>query len=350
MKLVVDDRARDRAHDLLDAVARVPFEPRPDEPTPAAYYRDLIRPRGERDGSLERHLRYYLDLFEVAGFPPDGLRVLEAGFGFGLSLVLLRALGAAEAQGVELVEWQVEYARRVRDALPPEDAAAVDPVQGDVSAMPFPDDAVDLVLSLNAISHYLDYRPFVREAHRVLRPGGTLLVADGNNALNPLTRHTTRRIWASHEVDPWTDEVEDPDSPWLFVTKRERIVTEADPSLQPVAAHDLALRTAGMVREQIVAAVRAHAEDGTLPDSRYRPGTVSVHPEQAMVMERLFNPFGLAREIAEHGFSTRVVGHWAGASGSRPLRTANGLLRTLSRITMPTARAFRIVAVKRPSG
>jgi hypothetical protein len=110
--------------------------------------------------------------------------------------------------------------------------------------------------------------------------------------------------------------------------------------------HELALRTAGLVSTEIVAAARVCAEQGTLPESRYRPGTLTVHPDQEMVMERLFNPFALARELTERGFDVRLRGYWGGAGGSRLLRFADAVLRSASTITMPMARAFRIVAYK----
>jgi hypothetical protein len=42
----------------------------------------------------------------------------------------------------------------------------------------------------------------------------------------------------------------------------------------------------------------------------------------------------------------RLRGYWGGAGGSRLLRFADAVLRSASTITMPIARAFRIVAYK----
>jgi SAM-dependent methyltransferase len=209
------------------------------------------------------------------------------------------------------------------------------------SDLPYEDSTFDLVLSLEALSHYLDYRPFLLEAHRVLKQGGKLLIVDGNNGLNPSTRRYCKRIWALHERD-----IADQDDPWLFVPKRRRIIHESFPELDAEQTQALALRTAGMVREQIVTAVRTYLVKGELPQNIYKHGQLSVHPEHEMVMERLFNPFSLAREIRSHGFETRLRGYWGGAGGRPTVRAANRLLAAMSPVTMPTAPSFRIVAIK----
>jgi SAM-dependent methyltransferase len=201
------------------------------------------------------------------------------------------------------------------------------------------------VLTIEALSHYLDYQPFLAEAHRVLRRGGKLLVVDGNNGLNPSTRRYHKRIWALHERD--IADIADQDTPWLFVPKRQQIIQERFPELDASEAHALALRTAGMVRDEIHEAVHAYLDSGKLPQNVYEPGQLSVHPEHEMVMERLFNPFSLAREIRSHGFETRLQGYWGGASGRPLVRVANRVLAAISLVAMPTAPSFRIAAVKR---
>ncbi|HMO96988.1 MAG TPA: methyltransferase domain-containing protein [Tepidiformaceae bacterium] len=49
---------------------------------------------------------------------------------------------------------------------------------GDVEALPFEDGTVDVVTSRVSAHHYADVPKVLEEAHRVLRPGGTLLVVD----------------------------------------------------------------------------------------------------------------------------------------------------------------------------
>lgn len=331
--------------EAIDRIRRLDFDCPPNEPTPRGYYGRLLdEPSPAQREEVSRRIRYVLDVCSFGDCDPRGAAILEAGSGFGVGLVLLACLGAQKACGVEIVPWMVEHARRAAAQLPAPLAERVEPVVGTVVALPFADGQFDAVLSLEAISHYLDYRPFIAEAHRVLRPGGVLVVSDGNNGLNPWIRRSTLELWASHELDVPSAP---PDKPWLFVAKRQEIAREAVSGLSDAEAHAIALRTAGFVRAEVVEAARRYVEEGVLPDSPYRRGRLSVHPDHEMVMERLFDPFTLANEIESFGFEARLRGHWAGASGRRSHRLADRVLGLLTPITIFTARGFRIAAVKR---
>jgi ubiquinone/menaquinone biosynthesis C-methylase UbiE len=280
-------------------------------------------------------------MLRFAGVDPNGKNVLDVGSGFGVVLVWLASRGA-RAHGLEIVSWKVDDVRTYLAQLPDQIRDRITVRQGSASQMPYGDSTFDLVLAIEAVSHYLNYTRFLTEAHRVLRPGGKLLIVDGNNGLNRATRRHCEDIWAQHERD-----IVDGDSPWLFVPKRRRIIEENFPEMEATKAHMLALRTAGMVRPQVVDAVRTYFKTGALPSNVYGRGELSVHPDDEMVMERLFNPYTLAREVRSQGFRAKVRGYWGGASGSRVLRGANRTLAALSPLTMATARSFRIVAVRR---
>lgn len=63
--------------------------------------------------------------------------------------------------------------------------------QFDAQQMPFPDQSIDVVLIFEAIYYIPDADKFFRECKRVLRPGGTLLIATANKDLydfNPSTQ------------------------------------------------------------------------------------------------------------------------------------------------------------------
>lgn len=69
-------------------------------------------------------------------------------------------------------------------------------VEGEAEAMPFPDVSFDIVTCRIAAHHFLSVENFVREAMRVLKPGGKLLVTD------------TSVPDDAPEADAWQNEIE----------------------------------------------------------------------------------------------------------------------------------------------
>jgi 2-polyprenyl-3-methyl-5-hydroxy-6-metoxy-1,4-benzoquinol methylase len=94
--------------------------------------------RARRPENVATYIRHKTDLLDFSGIDPRGASVLDAGAGFGLTLVVLAALGAKRAQGIEFHEPMVRTARAYLPLLPPglEPRIAID--HGDVMAMPYP--------------------------------------------------------------------------------------------------------------------------------------------------------------------------------------------------------------------
>ena len=105
-----------------------------------------------------------------------GERVFDAGCGLGASAVwLARELGA-EVVGVDLSPGHVYRARRLAHREGVLGSAVFE--RQDFTATSFPDESFDVVWAVESVCHTGDKSRFLTEAHRLLKPGGRLIVAD----------------------------------------------------------------------------------------------------------------------------------------------------------------------------
>ena len=103
---------------------------------------------------------------------PD-LRALDAACGTGRHAAYLRDLGCT-VTGVDQSREMLTVARsKVSD---------VRFDQGDIEQLPFADASFDLVVISLALTHLADPTPAIQELARVLRPGGSLVIADPHAA------------------------------------------------------------------------------------------------------------------------------------------------------------------------
>jgi 2-polyprenyl-3-methyl-5-hydroxy-6-metoxy-1,4-benzoquinol methylase/cell division septum initiation protein DivIVA len=118
---------------------------------------------------LNEHLARYTFASRLA----RGKRVLDAGCGAGYGSAEL-ADAALEVVGLDLAPEAIEFAR----AHYPLDNLRFE--QGSCLALPHADASFGLVVAFEVIEHLEDWRGFLREACRVLAPGGQLIVSTPN--------------------------------------------------------------------------------------------------------------------------------------------------------------------------
>ena len=307
------------------------------DPWYARYLGDLLDDVGLRTWVRAKH-----QLLDLVGGVRDRV-VVDGGSGFGMVSNLCAAYGARRVWSVEVHEPMVRSHRLVNAEFFPAFAGRVVPLRGNVSALPLPDRSVDVVMSIEAISHYYDVEHFFDECARVLRPGGHLVISDGNNGANPRIRRETEELWERFEHGPMGP-CGDHDVPEPMVSRRTRVIRAAFPALASDVVSTLAERTSGMDRAAIVEAVSAHLAGGPMPDAPYRRGQCPREPEWGYYLEQLFDPRDLAHRLERRGFKARALPHFGGASNDL-VNTVNGVLRRFP--TYRWARAYRVVAERR---
>jgi ubiquinone/menaquinone biosynthesis C-methylase UbiE len=129
---------------------------------------------GDEDFEAHARARYELEPYirEFAGFEKaSGKRVLEVGVGMGADYLEWLKAGAA-ATGVDMSSTSLARARRRCELA----GYAPDLREADAEHWPFSDNTFDVVYSYGVMHHSPDPARCVREARRVLKPGGALRI------------------------------------------------------------------------------------------------------------------------------------------------------------------------------
>jgi len=132
------------------------------------------------DNSLEQQMEFCRHAFvyeEVAARLPGNGRILEVGCGAGYGTRRI-ADKVAWVIGTDFSFQAVAYARQ---SFP-----AGDFCQASGTSLPFSDGEFDAVISFQVIEHVVDAAGFIRELHRVLKPGGKLYMTTPNRLLRLL--------------------------------------------------------------------------------------------------------------------------------------------------------------------
>lgn len=121
-------------------------------------------------------------------------RVLDAGCGAGEYVEAFAAAGAS-AVGVE---YDATKVRSYRERHPGSERVT----QGELTAIAAPDESFDLVVLNEVLEHTPDEAATLAELHRVLKPGGRLVVF-APNRLFPFETHGVIRRRDGRPLSPW---------------------------------------------------------------------------------------------------------------------------------------------------
>jgi ubiquinone/menaquinone biosynthesis C-methylase UbiE len=159
------------------------------------FFDQWVRARGDFNPFADRAWRTLAIRFEKMIQPRGGLRLLDIGCGTGQS----RRLYASHCASYLGLDLSLEALRAARRTIP--DVAWV---RADARILPFASASFDVVAFSSVLHHIPDYTLALREAHRVLRPGGWAFAFDPN-LLHPamaLFRHPSSPFYLSQGVSP----------------------------------------------------------------------------------------------------------------------------------------------------
>jgi arsenite methyltransferase len=181
----------------------------------------------------------------------EGEVVLDLGSGGGIDVLLSgkRVGPTGKAYGLDMTDEMLELARRNAAEAGAEN---VEFLKGDMESIPLPDESVDVIISNCVINLSADKRQVLREAFRVLKPGGRFAVSDVvvRGEVPPEVRRSVE-LWVGCVAGA------------LEEREFEALLREAgfeDPSLEPTRIYEpedarSLLEEAGLAADEFIAAV-----------------------------------------------------------------------------------------------
>ena len=172
--------------------------------TPALHF-------GYYDEKATDHHRSVIRANEVLaewGNIQQGSIIIDAGCGLGHSTLWLAEHYNALVTGITIVPKQVETMQKF---IAKRGIKNVSFLEASYFNMPFEDSSVDVVWAIEAVCHAKDKLQFYKEAYRVLKPGGKLLIGENLRTARPLEKEKEAILkeifnsWAIPDLDTFEE-------------------------------------------------------------------------------------------------------------------------------------------------
>lgn len=175
------------------------------------YWDDPRRARATLEEMMPSQQRLTDELLMMASLQ-DGQYVLDVGCGLGGTVRTIDELH----QGLHLfgLDYDSRLVEITRAAVPGRGTNVVDVRQGNAVALPYADNTMDVVTAVECIFHFPGREAFMREALRVLKPGGRLVICDYLIAGVPESVKKRQRLLAKSPALKWLGSLD-------FITHQE---------------------------------------------------------------------------------------------------------------------------------
>ncbi|MCB0686585.1 MAG: methyltransferase domain-containing protein [Saprospiraceae bacterium] len=141
---------------------------------------------------------------DLANITP-GMHVLDAGCGWGGASLWLAKERKAHVTGVNITPYQVAECKEKAKKMDLQYVCTF--IESDYCDTPFADEQFDVVWSCESLCHAAKKEDFYHEAHRILKPGGRLIIADYHRIKRPLSKDEETLLlkwldgWACMDID-----------------------------------------------------------------------------------------------------------------------------------------------------
>lgn len=226
---------------------------------------------------------------------PAGASILETGSGFGLNLIIMRLLGWRDVRGIEIVPGLhetslslIEHLKRSRGL----DLEGLSVIRGDAQFTEFGTGSFDCLLSIEVVSHLPSLDAFLREANRLLREEGLLIISDSTNISDARYRRHIEKAWARVRAEE--------------MERRLSFIEERRPDIDPQLRASIALHTELLSERDLADSLDEIARTKRLPMNLWSEGQAPVYFSTGIWAERGFRLQSFEEELRKYGFRPRV--------------------------------------------
>jgi SAM-dependent methyltransferase len=235
-----------------------------------------------------------------------GAVAVDIGCKYGHVLPLFLARGARAAMGIDVEPGYLDQGRRVLGSIYP----SLEFARSDRGYLPLAPGSVDFVMVNEVISHvnpmYLE--TLYAEIARILRPGGVVVISDGNNWANAEARQDLRNVWEAWEHGPAGRNTGRDIVSESYLELRRQVVRARHPTLPEDRVDYVARNTFGLFAGLLDEVIDEYVRTGKLVERPFRPGLFPTNPrESGVVMERAFHPVQVELALAGYGIRARQV-------------------------------------------
>lgn len=140
-------------------------------------------------------------LKEIESVAPTQARIADLGCGVGASLFYIhpRLQNPAPALGLTLSPVQARLAQASAKQLGLQDHIRF--AEGDFTSVPLPSGSLDAIYSVEAVCHAVEPEKYFKEAGRLLRKGGKLILVDDYKAPHPF--NSSEQKWFDAFITGW---------------------------------------------------------------------------------------------------------------------------------------------------
>ncbi len=252
----------------------------------------------------EARWKMYWHLLHAVPYEYDSKVVVDYGCKYGHLLPMFLSLGAKEAIGIDVESDYVAPGSALFQGM----YRNARIIQSEGGYIPIESETVDFVLVNEVISHvnpaFLEV--VYAEISRILKPGGKVLISDGNNIGYKPCLEALIPLWDAWENGPDGAKTDRDIVTKSYLTRRKEIIRSRYPELDAKQVDLLARNTSSLWGAFLIKTIDDYVHSGKLICRPYRQGTCPTNPGlSGVMMERGFYPAQVIYSLESYGLDAQ---------------------------------------------